>query len=307
MGWRLGAFICSFSYGLQMILIKVLSQRGYQTVKILWYTMAGSVPLLFLFLKMTSPHTIQSSFSFVLVFAVGGNLLGFYGFVRAIELSDVSLVSPLLSLSPLFMLLTSWLMLSEFPNVWGLIGILAVSIGTYLLAKDPGMSGFEPVRRLWRDHGVRWALLVSFVWSITSNIDKLAVQRATPISYSFWFHVTFSVVFLPLYLYFSSRKGEGSGEIPFSRAGLWIVIGLLTSGFLQAVLSGSQMYAIMQTDVAYIIALKRAGMLISVLGGGLLLGEHNFRQRLLASLVVFIGLCGIIFHDLLGQWTATFL
>jgi drug/metabolite transporter (DMT)-like permease len=295
MTWKLGALVCSLSYGLQMIVIKLLSRRGFRTVKILWYLMAGSVPVLWFFYHWSSPHAFQASFPLVLLAAVGGNLLGFYAFVKAIEQSDVSLVSPLLSLSPLFMLLTSWVMLSEFPDFQGLLGILAITVGTYQLAKSPDMGGLEPLQRLWEDIGVRWALLASFVWSITANIDKLAVMRATPIGYSFAFHVAFTLVFLPVYLYFTTRNDRGR-SIPFGGVAIPIIVGLLGAGVLQATMSGSQMYAIMETDVAYIIALKRAGMLVSVLGGGLFLGEANLRQRFLASVIVFLGLVGIIFR-----------
>jgi len=257
--------------------------------------MACSVPVLLGFYLLTAPHDITGNFPLPLLFALAGNLFAFYGYVRAIELTDVSLVSPLLSLSPLFMLLTSWLMLSEFPDRSGLLGIIAVTTGTYFLAKDPQKKGLEPFRALLADAGVRWALVVSFVWSVTANIDKLAVRESTPIGYSFWFHVGFALLFLPMYLYFrdpetpAKNQNDDISWVPI------LLLGLLGAGFLQALMSGSQMYAIMQTDVAYIIAIKRAGMIVSVLAGGLILGESNFRMRLFATCIVFLGLLGIIF------------
>ena len=48
--------------------------------------------------------------------------------------------------------------------------------------------------------------------------------------------------------------------------------------------------------VTYVIAIKRAGMLVTVLGGGILLGEEDFPRRLLAASVVLIGLLGIMFR-----------
>ncbi len=296
--WQLLAIICSFSYALQNLFIKGLTRRRINSLFLLWLLMGLAVPVLLVFTYFTPPPTYENHFPLVLFIAVFGNLFGFYGYVRALELSDVSLVMPLISLTPFFMILTSWLILSELPDLQGLVGILGVVAGTYLLTRSSEMSGFRPFLALFEDPGCRWALFVSFIWSIQANIDKLAARAARPLIYSFWFHVLFTLLLLPLVLF---RRGklmkEKPGDTHISGSSPWpgyIFGGIIAAGTLEAVLSGTQMLAITEIQVSYVVAIKRAGMLVSVLGGGLLFEEEDLPRRFLAASVVFLGLLAII-------------
>jgi len=105
---------------------------------------AAAVLPLALLHAVTAPHGYEASFSIRLAVSLLGNLVAFYGYVRALEASEVSLVSPLLSLSPLFMLLTSWMILSEVPDGQGVVGVLVIVGGTYLLTAGPSGSPTDP-------------------------------------------------------------------------------------------------------------------------------------------------------------------
>jgi drug/metabolite transporter (DMT)-like permease len=217
--------------------------------------------------------------------------------VRAIELADVSLVAPLISLSPLFMLLTSWLMLSETPDNLGLAGIVLVVVGTYFLAGGQSNFALAPLVKLVEEPGTRWALTVAILWSITANIDKLTVQASSPLTYTFWFHLVFTVAFTPIFLMLKSEwtliEGQSSEEDP---GVTWLILILLSVGLFQAILTAAQMLAVIMTNVTYVIAIKRAGMLITVLGGGLFFDESHLSRRFVAALLVLVGLLGIMFR-----------
>lgn len=303
--WQVFAAACSLSYAFQNLVVKAMTRRRVSSINVLWYLFAAAVPVLLLFYETLATPVVEAMFPVYLACGVSLNLFAFYGYVRALELADVSLVSPLLSLSPLFMLFTSWLMVDEVPDLLGLFGVLAIVTGTYFLSRTKGGDGFEPFRRLARDPGVRWALTVSLVWSVTANFDKLAVRTSTPLTYSFWFHVLFAIAFTPVFLYLKDDRGVQSfepgdnntgaepGPVPFTAV---IVTGLLAGGVLQAIMSATQMVAVIRTKVTYVIAIKRAGMLVSVLGGGLLFGEEETMKRFFASVLVFLGLIGIMFR-----------
>ncbi|MGM0380888.1 MAG: EamA family transporter [bacterium] len=296
--WQIFAVICMVAFAVQNLVIKATSSRDTNQFLVFWFMMAGAVPVLFGFFIIFGPHHYEPELPFILLIAVTGNLVAFYGYIRSIQLADVSLATPLLSLTPFFMLLTSWLILGEVPDLPGLLGILAVVVGTYFLTTRPGDRGIEPLIHLWDNRGCRWALATSFLWSITANIDKFGVEAATPVSYSFWFHVLFTVFLTPvLFFYrddiFSGQNfpGDSSGKLVYML--LYLLLGV---GMMQALLSGSQMVAITSTNVSYVIALKRAGMLITVLGGGLIFGEKYTARRFVSGLIVLVGLLGIIFR-----------
>ena len=282
----------------QNLAIKAISRKNTSKILIFWLMMAGAVPVLLFFLLIFSPHRYEPGFVPILLLAVGGNLVAFYGYIRSIQLTDVSLVSPLLSLTPFFMLLTSWLILAELPDLPGLLGIIGVVLGTYLLTTRPGARGLQPLLKLWDDSGCRWALVTSLIWSIQANIDRLGVEAATPISYSFWFHTLFAVILTPfLYFFreeiFSSEFRTSGYTSGFVRQFVYILLGV---GVTQALMSGSQMVAITGTQVSYVIALKRSAMLLTVLGGGIIFSEKYTTRRFIAGLIVLGGLLGIIFR-----------
>lgn len=290
--WQTLAGTCALAYALQNVLVRA---AGTRKVPRAWVLMAmfavAVVPLLAVYL-LSAPHGYRGDFITWLGCSLLGNAFAFYGYVRALEASEVSLVAPLLSLSPMFMLLTSWLILAEFPDGQGLLGVLVVVAGTYALASDPGQGWLDPVRRLWRDPGCRWGLAVSAIWSVTANVDKLAVRASSPLAYATWFHAGMTLLLLGV-LAPSFIRAEAGGSPAISSR---VVLTLAGIGLFQAVLAGTQMYAILRTDVTYVIAVKRSGMLVSVLLGGWLLGERHPGRRFLASLVILVGLLGVMFR-----------
>jgi len=132
---------------------------------------------------------------------------------------------------------------------------------------------------------------VAFVWSVTANVDKLAVRASSPSAYAFWFHLVMSVLMVP-FLSRSRNVTKAPGDS--SPGGVGLLLGLAGVGVLQALLAGTQMYAILRTDVTYVIAVKRSGMVVSVLMGGLLLGEQSPGRRFVASLIILAGLLGVM-------------
>ena len=54
-------------------------------------------------------------------------------FLSALKHSDLSLVIPLLTFSPLFHLAVSPIMVGEFPSMIGLVGVVLIVVGSYVL------------------------------------------------------------------------------------------------------------------------------------------------------------------------------
>ena len=99
---------------------------------------------------------------------------------KAIEKSDISKVMPMLSFTPLFLLVTSPVILGETIHLLGILGILFVVIGSYLLNLDLSKNSiFEPFKGLLREKGTRYMLIVSFLWSFSANFDKLSIQNSS--------------------------------------------------------------------------------------------------------------------------------
>ena len=59
-------------------------------------------------------------------------------YMKAIQRSPLSLTLPFLAFTPAFMLLTGFVVLGEFPNGWGMAGVILTTVGSYVLYIEGG-------------------------------------------------------------------------------------------------------------------------------------------------------------------------
>ncbi|WP_293351958.1 MULTISPECIES: DMT family transporter [unclassified Microcoleus] len=202
-------------------------------------------------------------------------------YIKAIKVSDLSLTVPLVALTPLFMLLTSPLIVGEYPNFFDCIGILLIVAGSYLLnIKEKSQGYLAPFKALLKEPGPKFMLIVAFLWSITSNFDKIGVQNSSPIFWLFSLFGTMSVLLLPVLLHKTPNP---------SRKILKQLPMLAAMGFFNAIGVLCQMQALTLTLVVQVIAIKRTSVLMGVLFGHFIFKEKDIQQRLLGSAIMILG------------------
>lgn len=251
---------------------------------------------------------------------------------RALQLSDIGLAVPFLSFTPVFLLLLAPLLLGELPSAPGALGVLLVTAGGFVLAhttrharepasvlpgpggegnggggaygaSSPGGEGAASsvlpplLRRPPRPISLRGPLLmlgVAFVWAFTSMIDKVGVQCApSPSAYGASVLLLHPLLCLALHAGVErhmphAAKGSGaSAGPPLHLAAL----GGLTAGAAYAL----HVHAVSFLPVTYVIAIKRAGCVYSVLLGRLLHRERaHFATRLAAAASMAVGVALIV-------------
>ncbi|MEG3863955.1 EamA family transporter [Microcoleus sp. herbarium12] len=202
-------------------------------------------------------------------------------YIKAIKLSDLSLTVPLVALTPLFMLLTSPLIVGEYPNFFDCIGIFLIVTGSYLLnIKEKSQGYLAPFKALLHEPGPKLMLIVAFLWSITSNFDKIGVQNSSPIFWLFSLFTTMSVLLLPVLLHKTPNpRRKIMQQLPM----------LATMGFVNALGVIFQMQALTMTLVVQVIAVKRTSVLMGVLFGHFIFKEKDIQQRLLGAAIMIVG------------------
>lgn len=204
-------------------------------------------------------------------------------YMKAIKRSELSVTVPLVTLTPLFMLLTSPIILGQFPGIIGLFGIVLIVTGTYILnIGEKKENILAPFYNVVTNQGSRYMLFVAFLWSITANIDKIGVEETSPIYWAFTKDFLIMIYLIPIMLVKSKApyKQLKSRGLPLFYVGLFRSASVLT-----------QMFAIQFILVAYVIAIKRASALLIILYAFFFLGEKkNFRVRLVGMLIILAGL-----------------
>lgn len=211
----------------------------------------------------------------------------FHYYVKSLKLSDLSLTAPMLAATPLFLLLTSPVILGEFPAPIGLVGIVILVAGSYVMNLRHLKNGmFAPFKALLHDPGPRLMLLVAFLWSISANIDKIGLRNSSPV---FWITCAFGFTALLLTPIVWRRTAGGFAQVLNAP---WY---LLATGLLEAVTCLCQMDALTMTIVPYIVAVKRMSAVFAVLLGWLVLREGSVRERLAGATLMVLGVFLIAF------------
>ncbi|MGE5800442.1 MAG: EamA family transporter, partial [Syntrophaceae bacterium] len=235
--------------------------------------------LALLFLPSAVP---DRTFWLAIAAALPLELAAFFLYMRALKLSPLSLSLPFLAFTPAFMILTGRFILGESIRPGGALGILLIVFGAYILNLSKMKSGLlGPIRAVIREPGSWIMLLVSFIYSLTAPIGKVAILHSNPWFFAAVYNLVLSVVIVSLWPV--AAGGAGARGI-FGRPVPMLLIGLMA-----AVENLAHMMAIAQVEAAYMIAVKRLSLLFGVLYGAWWFGEQNIRERLAGAAIMIIG------------------
>ncbi|WP_045215836.1 EamA family transporter [Desulfonatronovibrio magnus] len=264
------------------------SLKDFDVITIAWVWKVFSLPFILPLLFFTHvPENLPAEFWVALIVGGGLNILATLLYIRAINMSDLSISLPLLSFTPVFLLFTSPIMVGDVPALPGYLGVFLIFVGSYLLGIGHRKTIFSPLKAITREPGARLMLGVAFIWSIAANMDKIGVMSSSPF---FWAVCVQSFISLGLTVVLlinrQSLRGKLSGNYP-----LLLLIGFFTgAGFV------CQMTAIKIGLVPYVIAIKRTSIIMGVLIGGLFFMEKDLKTRVGAAAVMVAGVFVIAFY-----------
>lgn len=240
------------------------------------------IPILFLGIPEIKPM-----FFVGLIVSGSLNIAALVFFMKSIKAGDLSNTVPLTTLSPLLLLITSPIIVGEFPSFQGILGMLLIVAGSYLLNFKSTQEDFLiPFKSIVKEKGPKYMLIVVLIWAITANFDKIGVVNSSPLFYSFAVQLYIGTVMLPI-IY--SKHKKNPAEI---NKNIGALIGV---GFLATLTIICHMIAISLTIVPYVISIKRTNSILSVIFGRIFFKEGYLKERLLAAILMFAGVLLITF------------
>ena len=223
-------------------------------------------------------------------FSILLNLAANFLFLRAVQISPLSLTIPYLAFTPVFTAITALIFIGQSPSTAGALGILIVCLGAFFLNRgDDGGGLFAPVKALWTERGSLFMLIVALIWSVTPILDKNAADQTSPLFHTMFLAAGIGVIFTAIAL------GRDRSLIPlikeFKKLPLWLCLGGLFA--VGAMLFQLSSYAYI--DVAYVETVKRGiGVTAAMIAGYFLFGERDILRRLVAAFVMVIGVALIL-------------
>ncbi|RMH61838.1 MAG: EamA family transporter [Calditrichaeota bacterium] len=235
-------------FGLQTIALKHTSSGRNQSPVLAVMFLSASVAFTPFIREMRINDT--PAFLLWLGLSLSLNIIAFTLLFSALKHAPVSLVSPFLNLTPLFIILTGRLVVHESLNNQQVFGIVMIVLGAVMIQfRETGRA----IRKRLLTHNLKYmikAVIVALIWSFTAPIEKRALQVSTVYTYGFFILFALGIAFL----FLGWTRGEIKRyRLPVKKA--WLVPGIITG--LMAI---TQYQAVLLQKVGPVIAYKRAVM-----------------------------------------------
>jgi drug/metabolite transporter (DMT)-like permease len=306
MFWFLPALFGAISQAVYSLSVKVLLKK-IPPFFLAGYSFLAASLILFPLLLFSGIPPIGSGLFFALAATVTINTVATILFYQALSTTDLSLCVPILAFTPVFLILTSFIMLGEIPTPAGAAGIFLVTAGAFLLTfrSSDGQSVclHSPFLTFLSDPGVRSMLVVAFLYSISVNYDKEVVTNSSPVFASAVTLFLLAIIFLLIAVVTMTKCTSGAQDPkgpdpvvpgpPFLHSSVFLYV---TIGMILVIEGISINIAYTMAIVPYVITVKRLSLFFSVLFGGFLLHEQQIRGRMLGALIMILGVI------MIGLW-----
>lgn len=233
---------------------------------------------------------IQSGFIGAVAGTVILNIVATILVFKSIKRGEISLVAPLLSFVPAFAVVTSFLMLGELPTWWGLLGILIIIIGSYVLHRDSFAESLGTTyRRFLNSRAGLYMLIVAAIFSVSANFDKMAALTGTPLFASAIIDLILGAALIILSPLDKTHTVRRSIIKPA------VILWFIPLGLLFAVGTWAQNTAFTLEIVPYVSAVVRTSAILTIFYGRYIFGEGHIRWRLLGAAIMLGGTILLVF------------
>ena len=289
--WILLSLSSAFFNAAQMGVGKKLV-KDYDSVVVTWLLLLVTF-VLFLFVTVFTYKGVpwgNVTFLIALFFATVPYVFGTFLIVEATKKCDLSIVAPIMALTPIFLVLWEFLSLGTLPSGFGFLGIGLIVVGSYILNLSKighgGLMGgiFEPILSIFRRSAGLLPFIATFSYSFSAMGAKYALQYTDPFSF---LTVFFALSFVCASIYFLSLLALGRvriGSEIFGHSFLFVLQG----GF-STLNSLTNNLAFVLANASYVIALKRTSALFGVALGYLIFKEKKIGERMMGAVVMVAG------------------
>lgn len=178
---------------------------------------------------------------------------------RASARGDISIVGPILALSPIFTILPDAALAGGWPSPLGWIGLALSLTGTVSLSGGPGAVGLlGRVRVLFARRDALDALGAAFFLGFLAAVDRWAALALGPPSYLVSSHGATAAV-TTLIALLTNPRGLAASFGPRN------LVTLVSHGLLGVTGTGMQTHALTMAPAAYVNAIRRMSAVLAVL------------------------------------------
>ena len=279
----ISSLLLLFIAALLHALTNALMKASRVKLAFVWWMLGASsilgAPLLFFMPRVEPVWWIIVLISGVL------EVVYFLTLTRAYSTGDLSVVYPIARGSaPLFLLIWAILFLREHPTTAGMLGILIIAAGLYLI----NLNGINDWNRPWhsfKSAAPRWALLTGILISTYTAVDKIGMRHFPPLHY-LYLVLFIGWICLSLQWLFPARRADLVAEVADKRRLFSVLASAIcgTAGYT-LVLAAMRM-----SPASYVGAVREVSVVIGAWIGVRFMGERGGTLRIVASILVATGI-----------------
>lgn len=275
--------------------------KSYSPILKAWVLTTCSLPVVVAYAVWSGMPVIDPNFWPFVAVHVALMCIANVLYMRALALGPLSQTQPILALTTVFLVLTNPLMTNERVPIAGWIGVMIVGVGIYA-TQHPGpkegasaLTNFlSPFVEMMKQPGVVSKLGVALIFSMTANLDRLCIDRA---SGPFYLAVDLSLISITLGLALLALRHRGKkliDEAQAEKTGLPPAGYLLGGGTINAITILLHVWALTFAPVPYVIAIKRLSILIASGWGAFVRKDRKLHWFQLVGTVLVVAGIGVI-------------
>lgn len=241
--------------------------------------MVFCLPLLVTALFFIDVPDLDTTFTLYFLLSLPLNALSVTLYMKAIKMSPLSLTLPYLAFSPAFIILTGYLFLGEKPEITGIIGVVTICLGAYILNLNTEFRRFfSPFQAISREKGSWIMIIVALLFSIAAPVGKKAILHSSPLYFSVTFFIALTFFLLIIFYFKISFKAIIKNPVKGLVAGVFLFFHIVFHGL-----------AVSLINVTYMISVKRLSIIFGIIYGRLFFGEKNTLTRFAGSAIMIFG------------------
>ncbi|MFH0837533.1 MAG: EamA family transporter [Candidatus Aenigmatarchaeota archaeon] len=255
-----------------------------------WSKWLFALPIIFVFIIFTGSSLVIEGgmtiyIALILLFCFEIIAIVFY--MKALKAGNLVSTIPFLSFTPVFLLITSFIFIGEVPGLFGIIGVLMIVIGAYILNIREIRKGLlEPFRAIAKEKAALFMLATAFLYALINTTNKFILGSMSPMFLAFVDVFFIVVLFIPIILI----KSGGIGKQLKNSWKKLIPIGICTG-----LMSVFGFIALNMTVSSYFIGVKRMSILFAMMFGVIFFKErNNLIQNFIGAIIMILGVLAIV-------------
>ncbi len=250
-----------------------------------------NIPFALVFLYNSNFSELNSA---ALVILYGKSILGAFAFwsvMLALKNMEISGALPQMVLTPGFVALFAFLILGESLTPFSIVGMVLLLAGTYVLEMSGKGTLFEPFKVFVKSEHHRYIIYALALFTVSSLLDKYLLRdyKMEPYLFVGFQQIFIAVNFFIIFIFVEKSPKELFDGVNFSKF-KWIVL----ISFFTVVYRYAHIEAVKIAPVALVLTIKRTSVFFATAIGGKLFSEHKLMQKIIATIIMLVGVYLII-------------